>query len=236
MAALCCGYLLRFRTWQLPGSECSWCEVTQNKRIFSLEGWGLTVRKRGAKQRQMYWINTWRSGPEGWGFAPGWKPMSTLSVSLEMKQDYWRQALQSWRLWHFILCGFCGCPYISFCFASGAPLTSCYSKVCGRNTLTLSEALNWLAVSQAVTLRGGLGRNLVQHKCDFCLWVPRDHCLNTRTGESLTAFILIVGNFTCSQMMDFESGLIRNQSNDPWSVTTNSTENCCPKCWSHVSA
>lgn len=121
-------------------------------------------------------------------------------------------------------------------FWSGAPLTSCYSKVCGRNTLTLSEALNWLAVSQAVTLRGGLGRNLVQHKCDFCLWVPRDHCLNTRTGESLTAFILIVGNFTCSQMMDFESGLIRNQSNDPWSVTTNSTENCCPKCWSHVSA
>lgn len=113
VAALCCGYLLRFRTWQLPGSECSWCEVTQNKRIFSLEGWGLTVRKRGAKQRQMYWINT---GPEGWGFAPGWKPMSTLSVSLEMKQDYWRQALQSWRLWHFILCGFCGCPYISFCF------------------------------------------------------------------------------------------------------------------------
>lgn len=101
VAAVRCGCFLRFRAEQLPGGECSWCGVTQITEKVSFEGWGLTVRGRGAKQSQIHCIKTWSSEPEGkgwWGFALGWEPMSTISITHKMKQCYWRQDAQSWTL------------------------------------------------------------------------------------------------------------------------------------------
>lgn len=158
VAALCCGCSRRFGAKQLPAVSAHGVEQTKIPEKVSFVGCGLTVRRRGNTQNQIHW--TCWSEPEGkgrWGFALAWKPTSAISTLLMMEAVLVEAESAKLKVVAFYSLWFCY-SHVLFWFVSRVSLTSSYRKACGRNNLTLSEALNWLAASHAMTLVRSSGR------------------------------------------------------------------------------